>query len=107
MRHPRNWYQGFGNLLRSLLHQGKEEEGPEEDRDTFDLNSIAYNYNIDVTNNIFSDWRRGYEDNDGAAVSLNGITQMYISSLQTVEDFGQYAQFVNLFTNFITQKNSF
>ena len=69
--------------------------------DKKDLNSIAYDYNIDVTNNIFSDWRRGYEDNDGAAVSLNGITQMYISSLQTVEDFGQYAQFVNLFTNFM------
>ena len=69
--------------------------------DKNDLNSIAFNYNIDVTNNIFAEWNRGYDPGDGAAVSLNGITQMYISSLQTVEDFGQYAQFVNLFTNFM------
>ena len=65
------------------------------------LNSIAYDYSIDVTNNIFTEWKRGYEEGDGSNVSLNGITQMYISSLQTVEDFGQYAQFVNLFTNFM------
>ncbi len=65
------------------------------------ISSIMFDYNIDITNNIFTEWRRGYEDGDGSNVSLNGLTQMYISELSTVENFGQYAQFVNLFTNFM------
>ena len=67
--------------------------------------SINYNYGIDVTNNIYTTWNRGYEGDEGhdKVISLNGLTQMYISELQTVPNFGQYAMYVNLFTNFVSQ----
>ena len=70
-----------------------------------------YNYSIDVTNNIFTPFRKTAKDsndqqipfNDGAMMSLNGITQMYIAELRTVEGFAEYAQFVDLFTDFMKQ----
>ena len=67
--------------------------------------SINYNYGIDVTNNIYTTWNRGYEGDEGhdKVISLNGLTQMYISELQTVPNFGEYAMYVNLFTNFVQQ----
>ena len=68
--------------------------------DEKELNSLKFDYNIDVTNNIYAEWNRGY-GGANTNVSLNGLTQMYISSLATVENFGQYAQFVNLFTDFM------
>lgn len=70
------------------------------------VNSISYNYGIDMTNNVFTEWVRGQGDTEEEAkakhmMSLNGLTQMYISELRTVEGFSNYAQFVNLFTNFM------
>ena len=70
--------------------------------------SLSYDYGLDVTNNIFTEWVRGAGDteedkNKVYNMSLNGLTQMYISELKTVSGFSQYAQFVNLFTNFMNQ----
>ena len=70
-----------------------------------------YNYSIDVTNNIFTPFRKTGKDsndkpipfNNGTMMSLNGITQMYIAELRTVEGFAEYAQFVDLFTDFMKQ----
>ena len=70
--------------------------------------SISYDYGMDVTNNIFTEWVRGDEDEGPGYdkvynMSLNGLTQMYISELKTVSGFSNYAQFVDLFTNFMDQ----
>ena len=67
--------------------------------------SINYNYGIDVTNNIYTTWNRGYKGDEGndKVISLNGLTQMYISELNTVPNFSNYAMYVNLFTNFVGQ----
>ena len=67
--------------------------------------SINYNYGIDVTNNIYTTWNRGYEGDEGhdKVISLNGLTQMYISELNTVPNFGEYARYVSLFTDFVKQ----
>ena len=67
-----------------------------------------YDYGLDVTNNIFVEWQRGagYTEEEKTKkhnMSLNGLTQMYISELKTVEGFSQYAQFVKFFTNFMHQ----
>ncbi len=70
-----------------------------------------YNYSIDITNNIFTPFRKTAKDaggnqipfNNGQMMSLNGITQMYIATLKTVEGFSEYAQFVDLFTDFMKQ----
>ena len=61
-----------------------------------------YNYSIDVTNNIYTPFikTRGGE---AKSMSLNGITQMYIATLKTVDGFAEYAQFVDLFTDFMKQ----
>ena len=72
------------------------------------LASKSYDYGLDVTNNIFTAWKRGAGETEEdktkvVNMSLNGLTQMYISELRTVEGFGQYAQFVSLFTNFMNQ----
>ena len=63
---------------------------------------IKYNYGIDVTNNIFGDWK---ENKDAAPkqYSLNGLTQSYIQELKTVDGFDEYATYVNLFTNFMRE----
>ena len=79
------------------------EESPKES-----VASLSYDYGLDVTNNIFTEWVRGAgetEEDKNAVhnISLNGLTQMYISELKTVSGFSQYAQFVNLFTNFMNQ----
>ena len=69
--------------------------------------SISYDYGLDVTNNIFTEWERGDKDGPDYGtkynMSLNGLTQMYISELKTVSGFSNYAQFVDLFTNFMEQ----
>ena len=67
--------------------------------------SIDLNYGLDVTNNLFTTWNRGYEGDEGndKIISLNGLTQMYISELNTVPNFSEYAMYVNLFTNFVQQ----
>ena len=61
-----------------------------------------YNYNIDVTNNIFTTFKKS-DSEDAKMMSLNGMTQMYISTLKTVDGFSDYAQFVDLFTSFMKQ----
>ena len=60
----------------------------------------SYSYGIDPTNNIFASWvpREGAEE---MQISLNGLTQRYIAELQTVEGFSQYANYVDLFTDFM------
>ena len=67
------------------------------------LSSISYDYGIDVTNNIFTEWNRGREGDQNEFISLNGLTQMYIAELKTVPNFGTYAMFVDLFTDFMDQ----
>ena len=66
------------------------------------VSAIDYDYGLDMTNNIFSKWKR-HEDSTPEYVSLNGLTQMYISELKTVNGFAEYAMFVDLFTNFMEQ----
>ena len=61
-----------------------------------------YNYSIDVTNNIFTPFKK-QKDGESQMMSLNGITQMYIATLRTVDGFEEYAQFVDLFTDFMKQ----
>ena len=63
---------------------------------------IKYNYGIDVTNNIFGDWKEN-KDAVPKQYSLNGLTQSYIEELKTVDGFDEYATFVNLFTNFMRE----
>ena len=65
--------------------------------------SINEDYGLDMTNNIFTKWRRHNDDTNYEFMSLNGLTQMYISELETVEEFAQYSTFVDLFANFMKQ----
>ena len=64
------------------------------------VSSINKNYGLDTTNNIFTDYQR-YSDESSHLISLNGLTQMYISELKTVAGFTEYAMFVDLFTDFM------
>ena len=66
---------------------------------------ITPTYGIDMTNNVFTDYARirGGESN---MMSLNGLTQMYISELTTVDGFNEYAAFVDLFTDFMLEMQS-
>ena len=68
------------------------------------VSALSFSYGVDPTNNIFTDW--SYVDHDdgktkNCKISLNGLTQRYISELQTVEGFESYAQYVDLFTDFM------
>lgn len=68
--------------------------------------TIQDNYGIDVTNNIFANWTSSTVEAEGKKklnISLNGLTQRYIAELKTVEGFGTYASYVDLFTNFMKQ----
>jgi len=66
--------------------------------------TIKDEYGIDVTNNIFTNWKSSkQEDYTRYNISLNGLTQRYISELKTVEGFAAYASYVDLFTNFMKQ----
>lgn len=68
------------------------------------ISSISEDYGLDLTNNVFTSWNRGALPTDqDQFMSLNGLTQMYISELKTVEGFSEYAAFVDLFTNFMHQ----
>ena len=65
---------------------------------------IQDEYGIDVTNNIFAKWKSSEEENyQEYNISLNGLTARYIAELRTVEGFESYAQYVDLFTNFMKQ----
>ncbi|MBQ6731221.1 MAG: ATP-binding cassette domain-containing protein [Bacilli bacterium] len=72
------------------------------------LSATSFDYAIDPTNNIFTSWDAtiGQETNGDPIrkpvdISLNGLTQRYIAELTTVEGFGQYATYVDLFTDFM------
>ena len=72
------------------------------------LSATSFNYGIDPTNNIFTEWDATIgQDSEGnpirekVNISLNGLTQRYISELTTVEGFSQYATYVDLFTDFM------
>lgn len=64
--------------------------------------AMSMNYSIDPTNNIFTAFKKS-EEADKEIVSINGLTQQYIKTLMTVKGFNEYAQFVDLFTNFMKQ----
>ncbi len=66
------------------------------------VSSINKNYGLDVTNNIFTKWKRD-DESSAEFISLNGLTQMYIAELTTVEGFSEYATFVDLFTDFMKE----
>jgi len=72
------------------------------------LSATSYNYGIDPTNNIFTEWDAtiGQDENGNPVrqkvnISLNGLTQRYIAELTTVDGFSQYATYVDLFTDFM------
>lgn len=72
---------------------------------TDDVAAISLDYGVDLTNNIFASWKRNSTDPESETkmMSLNGLTQMYIAELKTVDGFSEYARYVNLFTNFMKQ----
>ena len=99
-------YQDFTSVKTNDIN--KELISFIEDSPKESVASLSYDYGLDVTNNIFTEWVRGSGDTEEDKnavhnISLNGLTQMYISELKTVSGFSQYAQFVNLFTNFMNQ----
>ena len=71
------------------------------DKDKY-ISAIFKDYGLDLTNNIFTKWQRD-ETSEERYMSLNGLTQMYISELNTVDGFKEYAMFVDLFTDFMQQ----
>ena len=64
--------------------------------------AMNMNYSIDPTNNIFTAFKKD-EEAAKQIISINGLTQQYIKTLMTVKGFNEYAQFVDLFTNFMKQ----
>lgn len=69
-----------------------------------DVSALQYEYGIDVTNNIFCNWTSSaLESSTNQIMSLNGLTQRYISELKTVDGFSRYANYVSLFTNFMKE----
>ena len=66
------------------------------------LSALNFEYSIDPTNNIFTEWKR-HDSDTPVKMSLNGLTQMYIASLRTVDGFSEYATYVDLFTDFMHQ----
>ena len=75
------------------------EEWP--DRDKY-VAAISRDYGLDLTNNVFSNWKRD-DETPAKYMSFNGLTQMYISELKTVDGFSEYTMFVDLFTDFMQQ----
>ena len=72
------------------------------------LSATSFSYGIDPTNNLFAEWEATVaQDSSGnpihekVDISLNGLTQRYIAELTTVDGFGQYATYVDLFTDFM------
>ncbi len=64
------------------------------------VSATSFSYGIDPTNNIFTDWKPSDKE-DRMTISLNGLTQRYIAELKTVRGFSQYANYVDLFTDFM------
>ncbi len=66
------------------------------------IDSINKIYGLDLTNNIFTTFKRDGNTPD-KYMSLNGLTMMYTSELSTVEGFGEFSMFFDLFTDFMKQ----
>ena len=64
--------------------------------------AMNFNYSIDPTNNFLTEFYKK-EGGPKQIISLNGLTQQYIKTLMTVKGFSEYAQFVDLFANFMKQ----
>lgn len=64
--------------------------------------SINYDYALDPTNNFFGEFYKT-KDSEKRIMSFNGITKSYIETLMTVKGFKEYASFVDIFTNFMSQ----
>ena len=64
------------------------------------VSALSFSYGIDPTNNIFTEWEPNSVE-DKMEISLNGLTQRYIAELKTVDGFSQYANYVDLFTDFM------
>ena len=63
-------------------------------------------YSIDPTNNFFTEFtKKNHSTGEDytQTISVNGLTQQYIKTLMTVKGFSEYAQFMDLFTNFMDQ----
>ena len=67
-----------------------------------EIGALSYKYGIDPTNNIFGKWKDQPFDREDY-YSFNGLTQRYIAELKTVQGFGSYASFVDLFTSFMNE----
>ena len=72
--------------------------------------AITYDYGIDPTNNIFTDFT--FNDYSSTldpvpqvtkSISVNALTQRYIKTLMSVKGFENYSEFVNLFAGFMKQ----
>ena len=64
------------------------------------VSAISYEYGIDVTNNIYTSWQEDPKS-EPILISVNGLTQRYIAEMKTVEGFGQYSSYFDLFTDFM------
>ena len=62
--------------------------------------AIKFDYGIDPTNNIFTEYQNS-KNKPKKMMSINGLTQSYIKTLMSVEDFKEYASYVDLFTGFM------
>lgn len=67
-----------------------------------EVGTLSYKYGIDPTNNLFGKWKDQPFDREDY-YSFNGLTQRYIAELKTVQGFGSYASFVDLFTSFMNE----
>lgn len=65
--------------------------------------AMTYDYGIDPTNNIFTAFKEKKGQTDEEIISINGLTQRYIKTLMTVKGFSEYAQYTEIFTNFMHQ----
>ena len=65
--------------------------------------AMKFNYGIDPTNNIYTDFTPVKGSGDSDVISVNGLTQRYIKTLMTVDGFSDYAQFVDLFAGFMNE----
>ena len=65
--------------------------------------AMTFDYGIDPTNNIFTSFKEKKGQDDVDIISVNGLTQRYIKTLMTVKGFSEYAQYTEIFTNFMSQ----
>ena len=65
--------------------------------------AITMDYGIDPTNNIYTRFKKEKKSDETEVVSINGLTQSYIETLNTVDGFSSYASFVDLFKNFMRE----